>query len=499
MSEKSVYNSHNNRLEAADADLDQAMVDMSPDIMALIDPEGNFIRLNRKAPEMCLYDSVAEMMNINFFDMLAPEDHEQARAFFYELVRDGGERIGEFRYFKKDGSVFSGEINAALALDAKSGTSSIIAVIRDVGKRKLIETEISRQSRELAERNSELQALYEISQATTDVHDTQELILQVLDSVSELRHLFKALPEAGIFLIEDGKMRLAGHTGGHSDEFLSMHDDMQIGDCLCGKAAQTGEIIISDSSRTDPGHDFHNHEDGEHAHIIVPLGSVGEILGVLYLYLPPGKVEISERRLRLLKSISSQIASAIENVKLHEKTRELSLHDPLTGLANRRLMTDELEKTLARSKRSGKPFSLIMLDLDHFKDYNDHFGHASGDNLLVGLSDLIRNEIRRIDLAVRYGGEEFLIILPETGMAEAMEVAERIRSKTGSREFVCSDSMTTTGITVSLGVSTWDRNISSEEILIARADTALYRAKSNGRDRVESWIPSPPKTLLNHD
>lgn len=484
---------------ANDAELDRKMVDMSPDIMAVIGLEGNFIRLNRKAPQTCLYDSVAEMMQVKYFDLVIPDDVERARAFFDELVREGGERIGEFGYLKKDGSVFPGEINAAFSRDAKSGAKTIIAVIRDVGKRKVIESEISRQSKELAERNSELKALYEISQATTGVHDTQELISRVLDSVSELRHLFRAQPEAGIFLIEGDKMRLAGHTGSHSDLFLSMHDDMRIGECLCGQAAQTGEIIISDSSSADPRHHFLNNDDVEHGHIIVPLGSDDEILGVLYLYLHAGEVEISERRLRLLKSISSRIAAAIDNVKLHEKTRELSLHDPLTGLANRRLMASELDLAMARSKRSGNPFSVIMLDLDHFKEYNDHFGHASGDNLLVGLSDLIRDEIRRIDLAVRYGGEEFLILLPDTGKAEALEVAERIRIMTGTKEFVCSESMATTGITVSQGVATWDKNISSEDILIARADTALYRAKSNGRDRVESWIPVKPKTLLNHD
>ncbi|MHB1361893.1 MAG: sensor domain-containing diguanylate cyclase [Thermoleophilia bacterium] len=479
--------------------LDKLMLDMSPDCMAVIDLEGNFVRLNRRSAETCLYRSTTEMLKVNYFDMVAPGDRERARAFFDELIRDGEERIGEFRYLKKDGSIFPGEINASLARNARSEAKSIIAVIRNVSKRKMIESQISSQSQELAERNSELKALYEISQAITGVHDTQELISRVLDSVSELRYLFKARPEAGIFLIEGDRMKLAGHIGSHSDLFLSLHENMRVGDCLCGQAAQTGEIIISKSSRTDPRHHFRSSDDEEHGHLIVPLGSDGEILGVLYLYLPAGAVEISERRLKLLKSISSRIAAAIENVKLHEKTRELSLHDPLTNLANRRLMAAELEKTMARSKRSGNPFSLIMLDLDHFKQYNDHFGHASGDILLVQLSGLIRDEIRSIDLAVRYGGEEFLIILPDTGMAEALEVAERIRARTSVTAFACSESMTTTGITVSLGVSTWDKGISSEEILIARADTALYRAKANGRNRVESWIASPPETLLNHD
>ena len=492
------------RGQNGDPDPDQTapyreLVDLSPDFMAAVGLDGNFLHANQRAAYVCGYGTVEEMMKLNCFELIAPEDRGRAMLFFEEIIREEKPRIEEFSFVRKDGSRFPGEINATVAVNEKGQPESLIAVVRDISGRKLAESETSRQSEELAERNSELKALYEISQAATGAHDTGELISRVLGSVSELRHLFKARPEAGIFLIEGERMRLAGHTGGHSEQFVGLHDDMKIGDCLCGRGAETGEIIISESSRTDPRHHIHDPDQKDHGHIIVPLKVDNAILGVLYLYLPAGSVKISERRLNLLRSIGTRIATAIENVQLHEKTRELSLHDPLTGLANRRLMALELGKAMARSKRTASPFSVVMLDLDYFKAYNDHFGHASGDNLLVGLSDLIRNEIRQIDLGVRYGGEEFLIILPDTGMAEALEVAERIRAKTNATDFACTESMDTTGITVSLGVATWDAGIASEDILIARADTALYRAKTNGRNRVESWISTSPSTLINND
>ncbi len=135
-----------------------------------------------------------------------------------------------------------------------------------------------------------------------------------------------------------------------------------------------------------------------------------------------------------------------------------------------------------------------MLDLDHFKNFNDQYGHTSGDQILIEISRLIQKEIREIDLAARYGSEEFLFLLAGTGMADAIEAAERIWQITASTEFSCGGKKVTSGITVSLGVSTWDSDSISQDILIAKADTALYRAKTNGRNRVESWISSMPRS-----
>jgi len=152
-------------------------------------------------------------------------------------------------------------------------------------------------------------------------------------------------------------------------------------------------------------------------------------------------------------------------------------------------MSDELQKAIAVSRRTGRPFSIIMLDLDHFKRYNDTYGHRAGDKLLRKIASTISSEIREIDLAARYGGEEFLAILPDASLESASLVAERIRNTISARENFPAKATTPIYVTVSLGVATWDNRITDNDMLIARADAALYSAKNHGRNRVEVWQP----------
>ncbi|HLC18987.1 MAG TPA: diguanylate cyclase [Thermodesulfobacteriota bacterium] len=165
----------------------------------------------------------------------------------------------------------------------------------------------------------------------------------------------------------------------------------------------------------------------------------------------------------------------IELRRLYSETKELSLRDPLTGLANRRLLITELEREIVRTRRYGRLLSAVMLDIDHFKDYNDTHGHLEGDRVLYNVAELLTVLIRVSDLAVRYGAEEFLVLLPETSLESAGLVAERIRKA------VEEDSP----VTVSLGVASFCDGMEKGEELLEEADKALYRAKHNGRNRVE--------------
>ncbi|MDO8735972.1 MAG: diguanylate cyclase [Thermoleophilia bacterium] len=360
-----------------------------------------------------------------------------------------------------------------------------ICIARNISDRKRTEELIRHQSEGLVARNAELTALYEISNALRSSLDRDKMLKRSLETITSLA-VFDMEHKGGIFVVEGTSLKLIASQG-DSPEFIEAHRNMTVDDCLCGLAARTGKMIFSASSVEDDRHTLSYPDMPDHGHVIVPLKAMDAVTGVMYLYLPPGS-RFDERQKKLMETIGSQLAIAMENVRLYEETRALALHDPLTGLANRRLMSLELEKALARASRTSKPFSLVMLDLDHFKDYNDLYGHAAGDRLLAGVSALILEEIRRIDLGVRYGGEEFLLILPDTELADAKDVAERIRIKTDAASFPVSDGMQSSGITVSLGVASWDETITSADILVARADTALYMAKSRGRNRVQGWM-----------
>lgn len=186
---------------------------------------------------------------------------------------------------------------------------------------------------------------------------------------------------------------------------------------------------------------------------------------VMHTFMLEMEHEKDAQRLRMMNAELSRI---------YEEAKELSLHDPLTGLANRRLMDIVLERNIAMAKRGTNTLSVLMLDIDYFKKYNDTHGHQAGDRLLVSLGKVLTEEIRGADLVARYGGEEFLLLLPDTDMEGAFNLAERIRNMVfGSM-----------GITVSLGAAVYrvSENVSE---LVERVDRALYRAKEDGRNRIE--------------
>jgi len=166
--------------------------------------------------------------------------------------------------------------------------------------------------------------------------------------------------------------------------------------------------------------------------------------------------------------------------------RELSTHDSLTGLANYREFHRHLAEEAERSQRYGRSFSLLMLDIDHFKTINDTFGHLAGDKALRALAALIRGEVRPTDLVARYGGEEFALVLPETAGPGALTLAERLRVRVAGHAVALTADQTIS-LTVSIGLASYPEDKDSVQTLVSAADQALYIAKSAGRNRVCRW------------
>jgi diguanylate cyclase (GGDEF)-like protein len=332
--------------------------------------------------------------------------------------------------------------------------------------------QVMRRSTELERRNAELKILHELSLATGRTTDLDELLFEVLHALARTA-VFPFTMKGAIFVTEGEGMRLGSYAT-LSEEFLNPCKGVCLDQCLCGIALATEEIVVSQDSRTDHRHTVCNPAMPSHGHIIVPLKADEKSVGVLCLYTPPDFAPDAES-LGLLAAIGDRIAVGIRNVRLYEETRSSSLHDPLTGLANRRFLELQLDKIVETTRRYGNLLSLVMMDIDHFKKYNDTHGHLEGDRLLTKLAAILIRETRHADYVFRYGGEEFLVILPDTGLEMAAEAADRLRQAVAQEA----------GVTISLGVAAYRRCMPDKEALIRKADEALYLAKQNGRNRVE--------------
>jgi diguanylate cyclase (GGDEF)-like protein len=217
-----------------------------------------------------------------------------------------------------------------------------------------------------------------------------------------------------------------------------------------------------------------------------PMIAQGETLGVLHLRSNPltgtgiGKTASQEQ---LAVTIAERIALAVANLRLQETLRNQSIRDPLTGLFNRRFMEETLAREIRRAQRSQHPMGVILLDLDHFKRFNDSYGHAAGDTLLRELGGFIRGHIRGGDVGCRYGGEEFLLILPESDSKGTCARAEELRKGVSGLN-MAHRGQPLGAITMSLGVAIFPEHALDMEDLLRSADRALYQAKQAGRDRV---------------
>ena len=217
--------------------------------------------------------------------------------------------------------------------------------------------------------------------------------------------------------------------------------------------------------------------------VCVPLLAQGHALGLLHA---SGKdSEDREQAQAILGTVAEQLGLALVNLQLRDTLRVQSLRDALTGLFNRRYLDESLQREITRCERRGQPLAVMMLDIDHFKIFNDTHGHAAGDALLARIGHVLQTMTRNEDLACRYGGEEFTLVLPEASQADAMRRAEEIRAAIGATT-VQHLRQTLGPCTASIGVSMLPQDGTTPTLLLSTADAALYRAKSGGRDRVVS-------------
>ena len=322
------------------------------------------------------------------------------------------------------------------------------------------------------------QALSRYSGLLQSCQTLEEIVQLSIETIQRL------VPGAsGRFYLTRASQDFQDSVASFGEALISSPDSLTAHDCWALRRGQPHEIHGEDGSRMACAHiDAGMPRPGTTA-LCLPLSAQGTQIGMLHVSGPTHTLDHGEAIDELLGQLAEQLGLAIANLQLRETLRTQSLRDPLTGLFNRRYLEENLARELTRCERRGLPLSVLMLDVDHFKRFNDTHGHAAGDALLSQVGRLLEVGVRSEDIPCRYGGEEFTIVMPELDAAGACARAEQIRREV-ERTTVQHLGQTLGPVTMSIGIATYPADGDSPAVLLQMADATLYRAKAEGRNRV---------------
>jgi diguanylate cyclase (GGDEF)-like protein/PAS domain S-box-containing protein len=455
----------------------EKIFDNSADGIGIVDQRGNFTKWNKAAEEIYGYNS-EEMLGKSALNLY--ENSNELDRMLTQLRQEGFVRNYEIDMKRKDGSVIACSLSIRILRSDDNKVVGSVTVARDL-------TEIRNNLTNLKLINEKLQGLI----TESDHRNRQMAMIQEMGEVLQVCQTFEEIHDAiahfapkffpgftgALYMINSSKdiFEMVATWGETSPQKLVFAHD----ECW---ALRRSRVNLVDSS-TSLLRCRHVSSPLSFGYLCVPMMAQGEALGILHLQ----KVSSDEEGQmyaagQLAATVAEGIALALANMKLRETLLGQAIRDPLTGLFNRRYMMETLERELSRTQRHGVSLSVIMIDLDQFKKFNDTFGHDMGDKLLTTFGDFIRTIIRKEDIACRWGGEEFFLILPGVSLNTALEKAEEIRS--GTRQLQVLNGQPHLPVTISLGIAVYPEHGSTTNELIVAADKAMYRAKKRGRDRV---------------
>lgn len=387
-------------------------------------------------------------------------------------VRDTSQRLVSLERERLDQRGLNAEQNTIRLLWLLGALSAVLALLL-IGAWLAVRSELRRNlvlARQLAETGREVSLINQLSSGLQSC-GARDDIAEVLEHY--LSRLF-AGSSGGLYLMRPSRNLLeqAASWGDSGSESASMEPQ----ECW---ALRMGGVHVR-----HPGSQAlacrHYSEDGT-VHLCIPLSAQSDIIGVLHLAdIPEAALEDTRE---LAERLAPHLSAAVGGIILREALRQQNVRDPLTGLYNRRYLEETMAREVVRATRSGQPFSFLMIDIDHFKRFNDEHGHQAGDVMLKAFADYLARHVRGDDIVCRYGGEEFLLVLPGANTAQAAQRAEAVRSQLASLH-VTHRGESLPRVAASIGVSSFPTHGQDWESALNLADAALYHAKHNGRDQV---------------
>src|SRR6266513_1261153 len=327
----------------------------------------------------------------------------------------------------------------------------------------------------------EITIFHDVAKALTSSLDLDSILQTIMEKMAEY---FR--PDTWSLLmvdVEKDELYFAIAVGTASETLKNVR--LKVGEGIAGWVAKHGEHLIVPDVYTDPRFAKRIDEMTKletRSIICVPLRSKLRVLGVIQL-VNVHMEHFTDQETFFLQSLCDYAAIAIENARSVEKIQELTITDDCTGLYNARHLYKTLETEVYRSSRFGYEFSVLFIDLDHFKQVNDTHGHLIGSKLLAEIGYLVKAQLRLIDFAFRYGGDEFVVLLPQTGKDPALVVARRLRAAMRASMF-CKDEGLNLNVRASLGLATYPHDARTAHDVIRQADGMMYVVKNSSRDNI---------------
>jgi diguanylate cyclase (GGDEF)-like protein/PAS domain S-box-containing protein len=467
-------------------------VEQSPATIVLTDPEGVILYANpafRTLTGWTPEEALGQPISI----LKSGQMPFSVYVDLWSTLRDGQEWRGEFLNKKKGGELFWEESYISPILSEDGTIQRFLAIKEDITDRKRHEESLNNLNSQLEDSVAELKRR---DHETTLVGHMNDLLRACYSRAEAYRLIALSLRE--IFQNVSGFLAAPVPTGNAYEvvaewgENLESPDPFLAEDCWALKRGHHHEAAAPDKGV----HCRHFLRPPAGGYLCIPLNIRKTSLGMLHLIARPGE-RIQYSQVQLALSMTEAITLSLSNLSLQEALLEQAIRDPLTGLFNRRYLEETLGRELHRVQRTNTTLCLAMLDVDHFKSFNDNFGHEAGDEVLRALGDVFRDGLRKSDIPCRFGGEEFTIILPESNLENA-----RIRVGTICKAFkaleIRSGGKLLPPSSLSAGIAIAPHHGITPEVLLRVADGALYAAKLGGRDRVaiaeiNPSLPGAPK------
>jgi diguanylate cyclase (GGDEF)-like protein/PAS domain S-box-containing protein len=456
----------------------RALFELAPVGIARLDVDGTVVDANRALLDMLGY-GIEDVAGASFLRFVAMEEARHAADQLADLVSGRSDRVqAERRLARKDASGLWTALTSSVVRDADGSPRFIISTFENIADRKQAEDT-------LREANQRLTGwITELEQRTREISLLSEMgdLLQACRTADEA-YLVIARVTRQLFSATSGAVSVVGAAGNFAEAVASWGTPpgeriFTPDECWALRRGRVHVVQDADVGLVCK----HLHRPLSSGYVCVPMVAQGEALGVLTLLLPDAG-RPSDTRQRLAMTVAEHLALSLANLRLHERLRSQSIRDPLTGLFNRRYMEESLEREMRRAGRGRHPVGILMLDLDHFKEFNDTFGHEAGDRLLREVGAILQRSIRGEDIACRYGGEEFTLILPQASLLDAAQRAEQIRDAIKSLH-VQHRRQTLGPVSISVGLAIYPDHGPTGDAVLRAADAALYLAKARGRDRV---------------